>query len=229
MKVLSSIIILLFAVNSFAQSKKDWSPYFYEMLDTSSSTITIRKVYQLDGKTSEDIYKRALLYLRTNKVDLFKSNGSKNVGWEVGMGVSKADKSHTIENFISGLGFNYEDAESKTIYGKAGFRFEGSMMGAPRLLMITSDIIIRCKEGRYQVEFGNFEYKHYNIANGKFEAIYASKNAPECGASGSLDDLGTCTHCNQRNYSEFLSDAIKSIRKDLRAFMTDSAKENNDW
>ena len=132
------LLLLLLPLNVFAQ-KAEFS-----------------KIIESNGAASK-LYEKSIAFTKQPEIFFIPSEGVKNKKWALGRAKWGAPNNKII------LGYDYSVEEEKSVTAHCLWIYEDrSNDGCVKLLTVTGDVSIHCKDNKVKIDITNLKYAHYN-------------------------------------------------------------------
>lgn len=189
---------------------------------TDSTRYTASRIITIDSMTAAELYSQTKMFAASNNEKFFMTNERiKDRKWVMG-------RAKWGNPLLKMPGLDYSDDVGKVVVGHCVFGYESSGEGCLRLLIVTADVTMSCRDGKVRILLSNYRYAHYNTLSPPTTLpIKANKT---CEANGTLDDLVHCNACtiattNAVNFVKAESEElINTYEKALRKYVA-AAKE----
>jgi len=132
-------ILLLFPFSLFAQQSE------------------FTKIIEQPNIKALTLYEKSIEFTKTQLDDFYFTEGVKNKKWALGRAKWGSASKKAL------LGYDYSIEENKTVVAHCLWAFEvGAGDGCIKLLTVTGDVTIRCKDDKVKLDINNLRYCHYN-------------------------------------------------------------------
>jgi hypothetical protein len=201
-------------------------------IDTASKKVVYTGIVTLDTTMkAKHIFDALKEWFSTDISNFYitsseKSSGTNDAIW----GTKKANMATVDLSYKNDQPLKMSDPDTKKLVGRAVIKYFGTSYGCVRLLYLTFDIKVQCKDGKYKYDVTNFDYTHYNHYNASKIGFNTLTDKGVCKSTGNIEDLLLCDNCSDglEKFYIFIDNSVKNILKSMNEYAL-TAKPASDW